>query len=243
MVLIALATLAGATLQASAGFGFALVLAPALFAKYEPSSAIFTVLVLSGCLNMLILGSERRQIHARVNELFIVATFALPGLVVGLVIVAEVSKPALQVVVGVCVVLAALQRASRWNVAAQLPTTRLRAGTGLACGVLTTTTGTNGPPMVLMLQRTGATPTELRDTMASLLLGLDIVGIGAILLSGAELDLPSSGFMALLIALTATGHAIGKRLFQRLRPEVFQAVALGIVTAAGVASLAAGFSG
>jgi uncharacterized membrane protein YfcA len=243
--LIALATFAGATLQASTGFGFALILAPAMFAAYDPSSAIFTLLLLSGCLNLLILSTEEREIDARVNDLFVVFTFALPGLAIGLVILEALSKPPLQIAVGICVVVGAGIQARRYRRRSlpRRPSTRLRVGTGLVCGMLTTTTGTNGPPMVLMLQRTGASPAELRDTMAGLLIGLDVVGIGALLIGGSELDLPDAGTLAVLVALTVAGHAVGRQIFERLRPERFQIAALLIVSAAGVASFAAGISG
>ena len=64
MALAALAALAGAFVQSATGFGFALVLSPALFAVLDPVEAVATLLVLGLALNVLVLfeadGGARR---------------------------------------------------------------------------------------------------------------------------------------------------------------------------------------
>ncbi|MGI8945379.1 MAG: sulfite exporter TauE/SafE family protein, partial [Thermoleophilaceae bacterium] len=55
MVLAALATLVGASVASATGFGFALILSPAMFALLAPGEAVTTLLVLGLTLNLLIL--------------------------------------------------------------------------------------------------------------------------------------------------------------------------------------------
>ena len=55
MALLVVATLLGAALQSLAGFGFALVLAPAALSVLEPDEAVTTLLVLALALNALVL--------------------------------------------------------------------------------------------------------------------------------------------------------------------------------------------
>ena len=60
MALAALAALAGAFVQSATGFGFALVLSPALFAVLEPDEAVTTLLALGLALNVLVLFEHGR---------------------------------------------------------------------------------------------------------------------------------------------------------------------------------------
>ena len=55
MLLAALAALLGAAVQSATGFGFALVLSPALFAVMEPTEAVTALLLLGAVLNVLVL--------------------------------------------------------------------------------------------------------------------------------------------------------------------------------------------
>jgi uncharacterized protein len=55
MLLAAVAALVGAAVQSATGFGFALVLSPALFAVMEPTEAVTALLLLGAVLNMLVL--------------------------------------------------------------------------------------------------------------------------------------------------------------------------------------------
>jgi hypothetical protein len=60
MLLAAAAALVGASVQAATGFGFALVLSPALFAVLEPVEAVTSLLFLSVALNLLVLFERGR---------------------------------------------------------------------------------------------------------------------------------------------------------------------------------------
>lgn len=57
---------------------------------------------------------------------------------------------------------------------------------GLSVGVLTTTTTTNGPPMVLWLQRAAATPGELRDSAMAMSAILGVAGLGLVTPAGSD---------------------------------------------------------
>ena len=112
MILAAIAALAGASCQAATGFGFALVLSPALFAVLEPTEAVATLLALGFALSVLVLIEDGG--HADWRRLAPMLIAALPGMVAGLVLLAALSKQALQIAVGVAVICAAaLQLSAR----------------------------------------------------------------------------------------------------------------------------------
>ena len=104
MGLAAIAALVGAFIQSATGFGFALVLSPALFAVLEPEEAVGTLLVLGLALNLLVL--VEGGWHADWRRVAPMLVAALPGLVVGVVLLSALSKEALQVIVGLAVIAA-----------------------------------------------------------------------------------------------------------------------------------------
>jgi uncharacterized membrane protein YfcA len=242
--LAALATLLGATVQSATGFGFALIAGPVLFGILEPAEALTTVLLLGASLNLLMLFGERRPRHIRWAELLVLLAAAAPGLITGALILHALSKPTLQVTVGIAVVLAALFQARERLTSIANPGSSVRswlAGViGIVAGLLTTTTSTNGPPLVLWFQRRGASPPELRDSIAAAFLPLNLLGALTLSLVGGERQSFEPGTVALLLVFTAAGHFVGRRAFERLDPRRFRAIGLGLVLLAGIASIVAG---
>jgi len=100
MALAAAAALLGAAVQSATGFGFALILSPALLAALEPYEAVTALLALGLALNLLVLFERGRPGSVRWRELRPVLAAAVPGLALGAAVLALLSKPTLQVVVG-----------------------------------------------------------------------------------------------------------------------------------------------
>lgn len=240
ITLVAIATFAGATLQSATGFGYALLAGPATFAAFEPGEAISLLLALGTMLNVMIIASERRESAIRRRELVRVLAWAVPGVVAGVLILLAISKPAVQVIVGACVLLAVGIQLRRPRIPSGGVGTGAQAVAGFAAGTLTTTTATSGPPLVLLLERAGAGPEEFRDTMAALLLALNIMGAIALALAGGRAELPGAAIMALLVALVALGRFVGRLVFERLDAESFRLAGLALIVAAGLGSIAAG---
>src|SRR4051812_27203954 len=132
MALAAAAALAGSFVQSSTGFGFALVLSPALFAVMDPVEAVMALLVLGLALSVLVLFERGRPEHVDWRSLMPMLVAALPGLAVGAVALTQLSKGALQVAVGVAVVaVAAWQlRRRRRGIGHPRPGRGRRAGRG-----------------------------------------------------------------------------------------------------------------
>ena len=75
-------------------------------------------------------------------------------------------------------------------------------------GVLTTSTSVNGPPLLLWLLAKGATPVEVRDTLAFAFVLLNLAGLAAVVVAEGGLDVIDAD-VALLLPLTARGMAGG----------------------------------
>jgi uncharacterized protein len=229
--------------QAATGLGFALVLGPAVFALLEPESAIVAITVLGLALNGLVLFAERRRPRVAWSEVGPILAAAVPGAVAGVLVLRALPKSTLQVAVGVAVVAAAAlrARARAREVAPTAGDPRARLALGFASGTLTTSAGVNGPPIALWLAHRGLGPSDMRDSLSAAFLGLGVIG-GLVLApvlatAGAEID-----WLALAVGLVCVvaGHAVGRRAFARLDGARYEPLLLALVTAAGLASIAAG---
>jgi uncharacterized membrane protein YfcA len=230
MVLAALAAFAGAAVQSASGLGFALVLSPALFAVMDPEEAVTAVLLLGTALCALVLvESHRVATHGLVRLL----VPAVPGLAVGVLVLAALSKDALQVGVGL-VVIAAVVWQRRWT-----PVRIPAAVAGFLSGVLTTSISVNGPPLALWLESERVPPASFRATLAAAFLLLDVAGVGLILATEGA-DTVDLGRLGPLLACVLAGYALGAVGFRRLDAERFSTVVLLIVVCTGVASVVAG---
>ncbi len=243
MAIVAVAVVIGAALQSATGFGFSLVVAPSLFHVLDPGQALTAMVVLTLALSLLMLFAERRRPAIRTREVALMVACAVPGLIAGVLVLGLLNKPTLQVAVGMVVVVAAVAeavtfaRAARGPAAAPWP-----AGpAAFMTGALTTTTGINGPPLLLWFQRLGATPGEVRDSLAACFALLGILS-ALVLLSAGRLDLGSVSvpWLALLIALIAVGRPAGRQVFLRLHPDRFRTAGMVLAVIAGLASIVAG---
>jgi uncharacterized membrane protein YfcA len=231
MLLAAVAAFAGAFVQSATGMGFALVLSPALFAVMDPEEAVTAVLLLGAVLCALILVESRGVGTHGLGRLLVPA---LPGLAVGLVLLAALSKEALQVGVGVVVVAAAA-----WQLRHSAGL-RLRAVVaGFLSGVFTTSISVNGPPLALWLEAERVPPAVFRATLAAAFLILDIAGV-ALIVSREGGDAVDLGQLGPLVACILAGYALGAVGFRRLDAERFSAIVLTVVICTGLASVLAG---
>ena len=238
IALAAVAAFAGAAVQSATGFGFALVLSPALFAVMDPVEAVTALLVLGLALNLLVLFEGGRPEHVDWRALAPMLVAAVPGLAIGAVALTELSKEVLQVAVGVAVIAAA-----GWQLRAR--TVRLSPAAawiaGFASGALTTSISVSGPPLVLWLTARGVRPEEFRASLAPSFLALNLAG-GAILLAAEGSSAFDAGAVALLLALVVAGYVVGAVAFRRLDHDRFFKLVLILVALTGTASVVAGLA-
>ena len=245
MALAAVAALAGASIQAATGFGFALVLSPALFAVLDPTEAVATLLALGLALNVFVLVEDGG--HANWRRIAPMLLAALPGLVVGLLLLDALSKEVLQISVGLAVIgAAALQLSARRaaNGRPHRPELPGVAGvaTGFVSGVLTTSISVSGPPIVLWLEAHGIGPSEFRASLAASFLALNLIG-WALLIASEGSPSVDAGVVLPLLGVVLVGYTLGTLAFRHLGSERFFGIALALVICTGGASLVAGLAG
>jgi len=235
-----LALVAGAALQSATGFGFALVSAPLLFAATEPERAVGLLILLGLEVNLLTLGTEGRRPEPLARESIVMLAWGLPGVLVGVLALRALSSTALQVAVtvGVFTTLAvrALARRRRASRTARPPRWAAPAA-GFASGVLTTSTNTSGPPIVLYALARGATPVQTRDTLTVTFVGFALAGVAALALGGGDW-LPRGAALAALVPAVLLGHLAGRPVFARIAGHHYEPVLTALLVVTALAGLA-----
>ncbi|WP_328827976.1 sulfite exporter TauE/SafE family protein [Nocardioides acrostichi] len=221
LLTVALALLAGATVQSLVGLGLGLVAAP-IVTLADPRLMPELLLLLAAVLPIVTLASEREDIDW--FGLRWSLPTRVPGTAVGVWAVAVVAPATLGVLVAL-MVLAAVALTAR---AVRLPVTRTTlALAGLASGAAGTTTSIGGPPMAILYQHEAAR--RIRTTLAVYFMigaALSLVGL---LLAG-ELDGPTSLLALVMLPVLLLGAWLGRRL-RPVLPEHRVRVAVLVVCA------------
>lgn len=238
LALVAAGAFVASCVQATSGLGFALILTPVLFALMSPVGAIITATGLGIVLNGLVLFGERRRLSVAWSEVAPILAAAVPGSVLGLLLLRALPKPVLQIAVGIAVIAAALLRL-RGGVEIRRRGPWRRATLGFTTGTLSTSTGVSGPPVALWLSSQGLQASGVRDTLSATFLGLALITAITLLpvLHDAHVGLD---VLVVAIAGVIAGHAIGSRLFVRLSTDRFELLLLAIIFVAGATSLVLG---
>ena len=203
LVVVAIAVLGGAAIQGGVGFGMNLVAVPVLVLVL-PESLPVAAIVLGLPISVAMLRLE----HAEVDRPGLAWLMAgrVPGIAIGVWVVASVSTAALQVAVGVFVLLFVVSSVA-------VPPNPVRRSTqvvaGAVSGVTGTSTGIGGPPIALLYQHHRGP--VIRATLAATfffgtVLSLVALGIGG-QIEGRQV-LVGLG----LVPFVAIGAVAGRRL-------------------------------
>jgi uncharacterized protein len=226
-------------LQSATGFGFSMLTSPLLLALLGPQQAVTASSFLGCMLSTVLLVGEGRRPHVERRDAALLVAFSLPGLVLGAIAVSTLSVQVLTLVMatGVLAGLAVRLRARR--VGAR-PAPRWSAPlAGVASGTLSTSTGISGPPLIFHLLARGLPPARMRDTLAAIFASLGAIGLIPLAATGS-LDVPSG--MVLLLAAALVGQVLGRSVFARMPPRVYEPVVLGVLVAAAAIALVSAFA-
>lgn len=157
--LVAVAVLVGAVVQGSIGFGLNLIAAPAL-ALVDPSLVPGPAIVIAFVFTALLAVREHRSID--LGSVRWALCGRVPGSLLGALAVAALSPRALSIAVAAAVGVAVAITASGVHVA---PTRNVLLGAGAVSGLMATTSSIGGPPMAMVLHRTGGP--SMRGTLSA----------------------------------------------------------------------------
>src|SRR3954466_9014938 len=231
------AVLLGGLLQSATGTGFAMLAAPVLTAVHGPHASVATLALLGPVVSALTLGEVRRpEVLKRTAVVLTIA--GIPGMVVGVLVLRHAPEDLLKVLVALAGLVGVVVIGRGVVVGGVVigGGAKLRgspAGPGFVSGVLATSTGLSGPPMVLYLLGHRARPAEVRDTLAAVFLATGLLTIVALVIGGV---LHPADQMGLLLAATVAGQLAGRLIFRRLG-ERHRAATLGVLVLCALVAL------
>lgn len=232
LILIAVAIFAASFVQIIAGFGFALMCMPIMVIAVPVEQAVVVSALIS------LLTTTWQAIHLREHTQWRLLRRLVPaayiGMPLGLVILNVVSDYALQLTLGVSVLLAVVLLAR--NVNLSHVGQRMDFGLGFVSGVLATSLGTNGPPLVFDLQARRLSADRFRGTISATFALCNIGGMLLFLLDG---KVTRRGVDAAIVALPAwaVGQFLGWPVRQHVDGERFRRLVLALLVAAGVSAI------
>jgi uncharacterized membrane protein YfcA len=224
--------LVAATAQTVAGFGFALIAVPFLVVMLDVKDAVVTVGVLAWLNSTLVAVATFGRVPVRPVTVMLLGSFV--GMPLGLLVLLFAPEDALRLAVGVVSVAmaSALMLGLRWG-GRNVPTELLAGGVS---GVLNTSTGMNGPPIVLYLQDRGFPTDEFRGGLSAFFFVSGIVSfvifVSSGVVTGTALALAAAGLPAVF-----AGNWVGHRLVGRMSAEAFRRLVLGLLVVTACAAI------
>jgi len=216
------------------GFGLALISTPILLFVYEPKTVIVLTAIFSVFINTAVVWDSWHESRKRLALTLLIP--ALVGVVIGVEVLRVIDPVYVRLGVGAIVVFSALLLVKD----IRLPGADTRWGTlvaGSTSGMLSTSTGLAGPPIVLLLASRGLPKHEFRGTSALYFLPMSVAGIMILALRG----LVGAGEVPLgllLVPAAIAGKVVGTALLKRVSEGAFRAVTLGLVILTGTLGIA-----
>jgi uncharacterized membrane protein YfcA len=225
-----------AAAQAVTGFGLALVAVPLMAVVVDPVAAVVATtivsLVLTGLASCRERGHVERAVAARLTGAAVV------GMPLGLLVLTRLDEPSLKTVIAV----ALLVLVGLLVLKVRLPAgVAVQYGAGVISGMSLTSTGMNGPPVVLALQARDLSPRRFRGTLQVIFCAQDLVAVVVFIALGYLDAVTAVAAVAGAVGVPA-GWRAGDRIFGRLPPERFRALVLSmlVLTACVALSTAVG---
>jgi uncharacterized membrane protein YfcA len=238
---LAVTIFVAALLQAISGFGFAVLATPLLLLFVEPAEAVQLVIIVTTALSLVVVPGLWRAVAP--GLLLRLTLGSLAGLPLGLIAFHHTDPILVRGAVGaIILVFAALLAVSRTRGHRHRAPLVMRPGRDLAAGAVSgiaaALVGMAGPPVLIYLLLAAAPPMTARATLLSFF----SLAYGATLAAhAATFGFPGPTLLAavILIPFTFLGGLAGRPLGDRLGAEAFAILAIVLLAAAGLYTLAA----
>lgn len=221
-----------AVIQALFGFGFGLISVPLMIFVVDLPTAVVTATVIS-VVSCSLQWYESRAVPAWVVSQRLIIS-ALLGMPFGLWLLNNMDARLMKALLGVLVLVGVV-------VSSREPDLRRVSllfdySMGFIAGVLSTSTSTNGPPLVFLLHARHYSPAEFRAVLNRVFTILNLLTLAIFAIDGKLL--PNVLSLALLsIPVMGVGVWFGIRLRQLINPEHFRKLVLVILFATGLSAI------
>ncbi len=224
---------AAAFLQRISGFGFSLFATPLLALAMSYTQAV-VVLALTAFPNFVLNWREFGKYVDR-PQVRRITLWAIPAMPIGL-LAQTLPNQWLGGLVSVCIIAAAFVL----TLQVTIPATRIRlaeAITGFVSGLLNTSTGTNGPPLVVLFTAQRLEPNRTRGSLTFI---FGVSGVVALALFQYKHLITGQSLVLALVGVPSTilGRLAAAPLANRLSSEHFRRIAIVLLVAMGTIGIA-----
>jgi uncharacterized membrane protein YfcA len=217
------------------GFGYALVATPLLLVVGFPLPFVVTANFALALVTRVPVGYRFRA-HLWPRRVMLLVGGSVPGLWLGIHVLASVDEMQIKVAAGLVVMAAALLMLRSLGAPAPRPIPGAPVAAGLAGGFLGATTSLNGVAPVLLLARDQAAPRAFIADLAVYFVVSNAIGLA--LLARADALSEPALFPACLLWLPGSlaGNWIGATIGPRMPEAAFRRIVLTVVFVAGAAT-------
>jgi uncharacterized membrane protein YfcA len=224
--------------QAVVGFGFALIAMPLLVLVIDVRVALVLVTLISLTNTSVLAYTHRKHVPwATVGPMLLGAAAGMP---VGLALLLVAPADVIRLLVGVSTVVMTL--ALLVGVRFSSRSTVSELGVGALSGGLNTSTGINGPPVVLYLQGREHPPAEFRGGMAAFFVGSSVFAMVSYALAGVVTREALLLFVVALPGIAVASWA-GHQVADRVEPALFRRLVFGLLFALAAFAMASAIIG
>lgn len=207
--------------QSLSGFGFSLLAVPLMTLVVSPRDAVVVATVIGALSTTSQAYMDRAVVDAAIAKRLTLASFI--GMPFGLTAFVLVSETGLRVVLGVVVFVSAVMLLRGFQLHDEKH--RLDWVLGVVSGFLSTSTSTNGPPLVFVMQARRIDPAVFRATINTV---FSLVNIVAVVMFAVAGKVNTQNLGGVLVAIPALFLAlrIGYYFRKRITPEHFRSLVI-----------------
>ena len=240
LIVLLISAFAG-LMQASVGFGFAVVFTPLLSLAMGPREAIALSLVLSVTLSLaLYIADTPRASMREVMPMFLAAVVASP---IGVYILAVADERVLRADIGVAVLTSVVGTLFMPHSTTERPERMsLTLLAGVISGIFRGATSMGGPPVVVYEHWRGASPLIIRRRLVAF---FALTGVAGLLIAAPSGVLTQWTFIQSIAGLPAVAIALygGRYIRPRLSDRWFRWISMALLVFMGVVSLVGAIRG
>lgn len=226
--------LLGGTVSGVTGFGFGLVIIPIMLTIFPPATVVAVNRVLGFVTGLVILGQDHRHVERGVVARLI--PWSTIGLVGGIAVLTRVDATVIRLLAGAVVIVFAALATANWRIPG-IGSRYAPAVAGAASGLLGTSIGMSGPPVVLLFTSRSMSPLAFRATITGYFVVLDVIAISLLIRAGAA-GWHEARITAALLPFAIAGRSLGRVLGTKVERERFRRLTLGLLILTGLSAVA-----
>jgi hypothetical protein len=223
--------------QTLSGFGFSLLAVPLMTLVISPRDAVVVATIMASASTTSQAVIDRKHVDLSIAKRLILASYA--GMPFGLMAFIFVSETGLRLVLGVVVISAAVLLLRGFRLSEE--SHRFDWALGMMSGFLSTSTSTNGPPLVFLMQARRLDPATFRATINTV---FAVVNLGALALFVFAGKLNADNLAGVAVALPSLGIAIavGYSVRRHVTQERFNTLVIVLLFLSAISVVVSAFT-